>query len=117
MKKLIIDNFFRQLILNFDETNLCSGELLDNKFIVPCNPEEYLSFQYGKDKWKIPTKSDYFNSESIKFLKTWSDEDWINVVRWYKYLDNGEFDHERSLEKTNKHLNKSIKTLPEGSYY
>jgi hypothetical protein len=39
---------------------------------VPCNPEEYLSFQYGKDKWRHPKKDKYFNYDAIGFFKYWS---------------------------------------------
>ena len=84
--------------------------------MVPCNPEEYLSYQYGKDRWKIPMKDDYFNQGSIGYVKTWSDEDWINVTRWYKYMGSGEFDKEKSLKETNKFLDKPIESFPEGSF-
>ena len=51
----------RQYLPYFNDSNLCSGELLDNKFLFPCNPEYYLKFQYG-DNWEKPLENNYLNS-------------------------------------------------------
>lgn len=104
---------FRQLVLKFDDSNLCSGELLENIFMVPCNPEEYLSFQYGEDKWRIPMKNHYFNYDSIGFYKFWPDDEWPYVVRWYD-LKTGIFNEEKTLMAINKYMEKPITKLPEG---
>lgn len=104
----------RQLVINFNKSNLCSGELLGHKFIVPCNPEEYLSFQYGKDKWKKPMKEKYFNFEAIFFFKYWTDEEWPYVVRWYN-LFNGTFDPAKSLAETNQYAKVPYESLPQGT--
>ena len=98
------------MIINFNESNLCSGELLGNKFIVPCNPEEYLSLQYGKDKWKLPLKEGYFNYNSINFYKEWTDDEWPNAVRWYNTV--GEVDVQKTLNDLNRNAKIPIKKLP-----
>jgi hypothetical protein len=101
------------LIIYFDETNICSAELLESKFIVPCNPEKYLSFQYG-NKWRMPLQNDYFNYGSIGFYKIWSDEEWPYVIRWYN-MNNGSFDYAKSLRDTNNYAKVAYKELPSGT--
>ena len=101
------------MIIYFDETNLCSAELLESKFIVPCNPEKYLSFQYG-NKWRMPLQKDYFNHGSIGFYKIWSDEEWPYVIRWYN-MNNGLFDYAKSLRDTNNYAKVAYKELPSGT--
>ena len=83
--------------------------------MVPCNPEEYLSFQYGKDKWKKRLIRDYFNHNSISFYKYWSDDEWPHVVRWYNFRT-GELDFYRTILAINEHAKTHLKTLPNGTY-
>jgi hypothetical protein len=87
--------FLSQWLPIFNESNLCSGELFRNKFIVPCNPEYYLEKQYGKDNWKIPLKKTYFNTESIKLHRDWNDQEWPYVYRRYNI-----FTHKLDVNKT-----------------
>ena len=87
---------------------------MDNKFIVPCNPEEYLSFQYGKDKWRNPMKEKYFNYNAIGFLKFWTDKEWPHAVRWYD-IRTGKLNFHKTLSTINQYLEIPIKTLPEDS--
>ena len=101
------------MILYFNESNLCSGELFESKFMVPCNPETYLSHQYGKNKWRKPMKEKYFNYDSIGYFKTWPNDEWPYVIRWYD-LKTGELDIEKSLWDINKYAETPVDTLPEG---
>jgi hypothetical protein len=101
----------RQKLLIFNKTNLCSGELFESKFVVPCNPEEYLSFQYGKDKWKIPNKDYHFNLDAIKFYKTWNDQEWPFIIRWYDV--HGNLDELRTIDAINEHAKVPILKLPQ----
>jgi hypothetical protein len=107
----LIQFYLRQLIINFNESNLCSGELFESKFIVPCNPEEYLSFQYGKDKWRKPFKYGYFNMETFNDSKTWSDQDWPHVLKYY-YRRDGKFSYDQTLDAINKFANPKYDSLP-----
>jgi hypothetical protein len=100
------------LLPYFNETNLCSGELLNNKFIVPCNPEFYLSKQYGEDRWKIPLTDKYFNYDSISFYKNWTNDEWPYAVRYYD-LVTGDISVERTLEELNRHVDEPYTNLPE----
>ena len=107
---------YQQLLLNFNESNLCSGELLETKYIVPCNPEAYLSFQYGENKWKMPLKDNYFNYDSIKFFKNWSEQDWPFVVRYYDFRTRELLDKE-TLEYINKFaVNAQLRVLPDNLF-
>ena len=40
---------------SFDE--LCSAELLNHKFMIPCDPVNYLDKEYGSSRWQIPKSS------------------------------------------------------------
>ncbi len=95
---------------------MCSGELLDNKFIVPCNPEEYLSYQYGADRWRTPLQDQYFNYNSINFFKNWTDSEWPYCIRWYE-LETGEVDVAKTLSDLNKHVQVPYLTLPSDSQF
>ena len=103
---------FQQLLLYFNESNLCSGELLGNKFIVPCNPEDYLSFQYGEKKWKQPLFEKYFNLKSIKHMKNWSDSLWPYVQRHYDF-NNGELLTQLTLKRINEFAKPQISSIPD----
>ena len=94
----------------FNDSNLCSGELLSNKFLFPCDPELYLKFQYG-DKWETPLENYYFNSKTFKFLKKWSDEEYPYSVRMFFY--NGSIDNVQTLKEINKNSNITYHKLPE----
>ena len=66
----------------FNESNLCSAELLDNKFIVPCNPEDYLRMQYGYN-WSYALTNNYFNLKTFFFYKYWNEEEYPYSIRLY----------------------------------
>lgn len=102
--------FYRQYVINVNKSSLCSGELLGAKYIVPCNPEKYLSFQYGEEKWRNPMPVHYFNFKSIIRLPDWTDDEWPYVVRYYK--KNGDVDTITTLTVLNKNVNKSYTALP-----
>ena len=82
--------------------------------MVPCNPEEYLSHQYGHEKWRTRLQDKYFNYKSISFYKNWTDQEWPYAVRWYN-LETGEINVEKTLLDINKHVPVPYKTLPPGS--
>lgn len=43
---------FRRFLPNFER--LCSAELLEHKFMIPCDPVGYLNKEYGPKKWHSP---------------------------------------------------------------
>ena len=75
---------------------------------MPCNPEEYLSSQYGENNWKKPLKNDYFNHNSIKYYKDWSDKEWPRVIKWYN-IYTGEVDVNKTLYNLNRFSKFEIK--------
>ena len=116
MLRFYLDNnynhiyLYRQFITYFNETNICSGELLNNKFLVPCNPEYYLSQQYGEEKWRKPLVDGYFNGRSIKLFRNWTNDEWPYVVRWYK--SSGELDVNKTLNEINRFSTHQYAVLP-----
>lgn len=70
--------------------NLCSAELFEEKFLVPCEPNLMLDEIYGKNLWTKMKNNDKM-SPSILFWKRWSLDQWENVVKFYesgKFLKN-----------------------------
>lgn len=61
------DRYYKQWFPLFD---LCSGDLFSYKFIVPCDPDDYLSRVYGD--WRISKKKGY----------EWLNIDWSNGLPW-----------------------------------
>jgi hypothetical protein len=103
---------YKQLLVNFNESNLCSAELLEAKYIVPCNPEAYLSFQYGENNWKKPLLENYFDSGSIGYFKNWADQEWPYAVRYYDFIS-GKLRDNATLEYINKFADNKLKVLPD----
>ena len=92
----------------FDE--LCSAELLDSKFLVPCDPVGYLNHQYGPmSLWSVPEPANYtwFN---IHKYSEWSDDDWPFVVRFYDRY--GYVERTRTINHLNKASKINITKLP-----
>jgi hypothetical protein len=76
---------------------------LDNKFLLPCNPEHYLKVQYG-DNWDKPLENHYLNSKTFIFLKKWNDEEYPYTIRYY--------DNVGAIN-----INDTIKELNKNSYF
>lgn len=80
--------------------DLCSTELLEEKFYVPCNPELMLNEIYGENLWRQMQNNDRM-SPKILFWKTWSFEEWKNAVKFYK---NSKFLKNKTLNFVKKHF-------------
>lgn len=62
---------WRMIIPYFEE--LCSAEMLNHKYQVPCDPILYLDTNYGKfPKWRKPTSE--YNWDNIRYNGKWTDE-------------------------------------------
>ena len=48
---------FKRWLPNFDE--LCSAELFNHKYMIPCDPVKYLDKEYGPSRWLTPESSNY----------------------------------------------------------
>ena len=66
---------------NFEK--LCSAELLNNRFMVPCDPVNYLNREYFDEKrWSFPQEKNYTWSNLV-FDSRWKDHEWPNVIKYY----------------------------------
>lgn len=88
------------LLPDFEE--LCSAELLDHKFQVPCDPILYLTVNYGRfSKWSRPASKDFW-WPSIVRNGEWTKDEIINEIRMFD--KNGIFNKEATLISINKVL-------------
>lgn len=98
---------FRRYLPNFDK--LCSAELLNNRFMVPCDPVMYLNREYGDEKkWYFPQEKNYTWSNVI-YDSRWKDHEWPNVIRYYDKA--GVLLKNKVLEYVNKHLKQNISAI------
>lgn len=90
-------------------TEVCSGQILNNKYHVPCDPESRLFELYGPT-WNEP-KAKKYKLNSISFKNTMTEDEWSRSITYY--LNNGTVDVKRTLSIINQHLNNTIKVLPD----
>jgi hypothetical protein len=69
----------RMWITKVDE--ICSIELIGHKFFAPCNPYEYIRFQYGKG-WSTPHENQ--GIVSSVHVGEWSDKEWPHFIKDYR---------------------------------
>ncbi len=69
--------------------------------------------QYGKNNWKHPLKKKYFNHDSIKYNRDWTNKEWPFIIRRYNILTH-KLDVNKTLAVINASLNNSsfLVTLP-----
>ena len=60
---------------------LCSAELLNHKYMIPCDPVSYLDKEYGPG-WRSPQSKNYTWS-NVQYWKNWSDIEWPKAVKYY----------------------------------
>ncbi len=102
---------------------VCSAELLNHKFMVPCNPVEYLNNEYGTD-WQLPKadlsmtifsqkrgkkkriKTNEYHWPNLEFQRKYSDDELLNFVRWYH--PNGSINYETTIDYIYSRLSKKI---------
>ena len=71
----------RQIISKF--TGICSAELFEEKFLVPCNPTQVLNDIYGVNRWQKRDKK-YRTSPFLQKWKRWNKTEWLNAIKFYK---------------------------------
>ena len=98
---------FRRFLPNFDE--LCSAELLNNKFMVPCDPVNYLDKEYGPKNWQTPQSKNY-SWTNVLYWKNWTDTEWPHTIKYYG--KSGELLTPKILAYVNKHLSYNLTSLP-----
>ena len=93
---------------------LCSAELLGFKFLVPCDPIETLTKEYGhKSNWMLQQSQAQkvkFNNLNLNAFDTWNDTDYAHAIKFY--LKSGQMDVERTLKQINSFVKKKIYKLP-----
>ena len=108
----MIINIFKlqsQIRLNFND--FCSGELLGQKVMIPCDPVAHLNQEYGKDNWITPLSKNYIWKNMIwEEKKNWTDSEWPNIVRYY--YRNGSLNKNQTLTFLNNHLAVKLESLP-----
>ena len=62
--------------------DICSAELYEKRYFVPCEPAKCLDFQYGKNKWVTPEAKN-FKLNSLFFDKIWSEHELLYALRVY----------------------------------
>lgn len=80
-------------------SSICSGELLNKKFLVPCNTAEILRSNYGEG-WNKPLESHYAIPSKPRAGK-WS----LDSSEYRRYDARGNYDKkgtERDIEKIKK---------------
>ena len=90
---------FRRFLPKF--TSLCSAELLNHKYISPCDPVHYLNKEYGPNNWHSPQSKNYTWS-NVAFWKNWSDTEWPHAVKYYD--KQGALLKPKMLAYINKHM-------------
>lgn len=86
-------------------SDLCSAELLNRKYLVPCDPVKYLENEYGSKRWRSPQSKNYV-WDNVKYWRNWTDSEWIHSVRYYD--KNGNVIKNKTLAQLNKFLKESI---------
>lgn len=83
---------------------------MKNKFMIPCDPVEYLNKEYGKkERWITPQSSNYTWS-NVNHWKSWSDEEWPHVIKYYDKA--GVLIKSKVLSYLNKHSKINITEIP-----
>lgn len=103
---------YRMMVPDFNV--VCSAELLNHKYLVPCQPEKYLDTNYGPSRWKTP-ESDFkkYVWPSIKLSGKWTDDQLLNSVRFFS--KDGEIDQTTTFNYLNK--SKLDEPLPENYFF
>jgi hypothetical protein len=97
---------FRRFLPKFK--SLCSAELLNHKYMIPCDPVSYLDKEYGPG-WKSPQSKNYTWS-NVQYWKNWSDIEWPRAVKYYD--KNGALLRPKILAYINKHMSHNLTELP-----
>ena len=75
---------WRGILRKFD--NLCSAELYDTKFIVPCDPEGILIENYGASWYEPKQKNFQWPLFDMTKVRVHNDEEWSKLfVKYDKY--------------------------------
>lgn len=98
---------FKRTLPDFNQ--LCSAELLNHKFMVPCDPVHYLDRDYGPVRWQTPQSVNYTWS-NVRFWEKWSDSLWPHTIKYYDR--NGKLIKKKILDYVNKHMTKPISQVP-----
>lgn len=86
---------------NFED--LCSAELFDYKFLIPCDPVTFLKNNYGPIKLWMKPDTEGFKNIDFRHYRIWSKNEWPDWMRHYSR------DGVLNVAKTLKDLNEHVK--------
>jgi hypothetical protein len=98
---------FKRILPDFDR--LCSAELLNNKFMIPCDPVHYLERDYGPRRWQTPQSSNY-TWTNVRYWEKWKDKQWPHTIKYYD--KQGRLLKQKVLDYVNKFSSKNITEVP-----
>ena len=84
----------------FDQ--ICSGELLGHKFLVPCDPVKFLIDNYGPMEWWINPNTKGFRAIDWKNSRSWPNSLWPHWLKYYRF--DGSLRREKTLQDLNEHV-------------
>ncbi|RNA04974.1 hypothetical protein BpHYR1_047104, partial [Brachionus plicatilis] len=85
-----------------------SAELLNSKYMVPCDPVKYLDREYGPRHWESPESKNY-TWKNVVYSGNWSDSDWPHSIKYYD--KNGNLLKKKILEYVNKFQEKNLTSI------
>ncbi len=88
---------------------ICSAELFNQKYMIPCDPVSYLDQEYGPSKWYKPIVTNY-EWKNIFFHSTWNSLSWPHAVKFYDR--NGNLLIQKIKNYVNTYLKDKIQTVP-----
>ncbi|RNA30939.1 fukutin isoform X1 [Brachionus plicatilis] len=80
-------------------SGICSAELHEEKFLVPCDPVKVLNEIYGENGWQRPDKK-FKVSPNLKAWKSWNLNQWLNAIKYRLSKDKHLFLHKNDYPIT-----------------
>lgn len=85
--------------------------MFGNKYLIPCDPVDYLNKEYGNITfWSTPKKSNYTWTNLSKTHSLWNKCDWPHAIRFYH--KNGTIDKKYTIRYVNAYGKMKLKDFP-----
>ena len=96
-------------------SDICSADLFNRKFMIPCDPVKYLNIQYGTEQWTVPMQTKYHVPNTD--WGTGRERSEMELKYSFRYYDeNGNVEVDKSLKAINefysKFYGKNLTRLP-----
>ncbi len=92
--------------------------MLNFKVLIPCDPVQYLNYEYGGIKnWITPKKKNYKWSNLDKQTWNWTEKEWVHAIKFYNKKIG--FDKNQTLKFVNQYLKapNKVKTIPDDDIF